>query len=106
MGARGAALERAMLANANTYGVRIIGPNCLGIMRPAIGLNATFFKGRIKSGDLALVSQSGALCTAILDWAPATTSAFPVWCRWAPHPTWILARFSITSRPTCRPAVF
>jgi len=76
VGARGAALERAMLANARTYGVRVIGPNCLGIMRPAVGLNATFFKGRIKSGNLALVSQSGALCTAILDWAPANDIGF------------------------------
>lgn len=76
VGARGAALERAMLANARTYGVRVIGPNCLGIMRPAIGLNATFFKGRIKSGNLALVFQSGALCTAILDWAPANDIGF------------------------------
>ena len=41
VGAHGAALEHAMLANANRYGMRLIGPNCLGIMRPAIGLNAT-----------------------------------------------------------------
>jgi acetyltransferase len=76
VGARGAALERAMLGNAKNYGVRIIGPNCLGIMRTAIGLNATFFKGSIKPGSLALVSQSGALCTAILDWAPANDIGF------------------------------
>lgn len=76
VGAHGAALEHAMLANAKNYGVRIIGPNCLGMMRPAIGLNATFFNGHIKSGDLALVSQSGALCTAILDWAPAHDIGF------------------------------
>ena len=76
VGAHGAALQHAMLANAKTYGVRIIGPNCLGMMRPAIGLNATFFKGRVKSGNLALVSQSGALCTAILDWAPAHDIGF------------------------------
>ena len=76
VGAQGAALEHAMLANAKNYGVRIIGPNCLGIVRTAIGLNATFFKGRIKSGNLALVSQSGALCTAILDWAPANDIGF------------------------------
>lgn len=73
---RGAALERAMLANAKNHGVRIIGPNCLGIIRTGIGLNATFFKGGIKPGNLALVSQSGALCTAILDWAPANDIGF------------------------------
>ncbi|MDA8254936.1 MAG: bifunctional acetate--CoA ligase family protein/GNAT family N-acetyltransferase, partial [Betaproteobacteria bacterium] len=76
VGAHGAAIERAMLANAKTYGVRIIGPNCLGIMRTGIGLNATFFKGNIKPGNLALVSQSGALCTAILDWAPGNDIGF------------------------------
>lgn len=75
-GSHGAAIEHAMLAAAKTYGVRIIGPNCLGIMRPAIGLNATFFKGSVKPGNLALVSQSGALCTAILDWAPPNDIGF------------------------------
>lgn len=74
--ARGATLERTMLANAKNHGVRIIGPNCLGIIRTGIGLNATFFKGGIKPGNLALVSQSGALCTAILDWAPANDIGF------------------------------
>ncbi|MGZ8366453.1 MAG: bifunctional acetate--CoA ligase family protein/GNAT family N-acetyltransferase [Nitrospira sp.] len=76
VGARGAALERTMLAKAKNYGVRIIGPNCLGMIRTAIGLNATFFKGSVKAGNLALVSQSGALCTAILDWAPANDIGF------------------------------
>ncbi|TCV89024.1 bifunctional acetate--CoA ligase family protein/GNAT family N-acetyltransferase [Sulfurirhabdus autotrophica] len=68
-GAEGIALERAVVQNARRYGVRLIGPNCLGIMRPAIGLNATFSNGGAKAGNLALISQSGALCTAILDWA-------------------------------------
>jgi len=68
-GERGQALQRAVVENARRYGVRLIGPNCLGIMRPAIGLNATFSKAAAKPGNLALVSQSGALCTAILDWA-------------------------------------
>jgi len=75
-GAHGAEIERTMLANAKTYGVRIIGPNCLGLMRTSIGLNATFFRGNVKPGKLALVSQSGALCTAILDWAPAHDIGF------------------------------
>lgn len=76
VGSHGAELERTMLAHAKTHGVRIIGPNCLGIMRTGIGLNATFFKGGVKAGNLALVSQSGALCTAILDWAPANDIGF------------------------------
>jgi acetyltransferase len=75
-GSPGAAIERDMLARAKAYGVRIIGPNCLGIMRTGIGLNATFFKGSVKSGNLALVSQSGALCAAILDYAPPNDIGF------------------------------
>src|SRR3569832_158099 len=65
----GLQLEQAVLEAARQYGVRIVGPNCLGLMRPLIGLNATFSKNTALAGDLALVSQSGALCTAILDWA-------------------------------------
>ncbi len=75
-GSHGAALEQAVLTNAKRYGLRVIGPNCLGLMRPGIGLNATFNNGGAKVGNLALVSQSGALCTAILDWAPANDVGF------------------------------
>jgi len=49
----------------------VLGPNCLGIMRPGIGLNATFARGDARSGSLGLISQSGAVCTAMLDWAAA-----------------------------------
>jgi acetyltransferase len=69
VGAEGIALERQLIENAHRYNIRLIGPNCLGIMRPSIGLNATFNKGAANVGNIALVSQSGALCTAILDWA-------------------------------------
>ena len=68
-GAEGTALEQTLLANAQRYGLRLIGPNCLGIMRPAIGLNATFARGNAASGPLGIISQSGAICTALLDWA-------------------------------------
>ena len=61
---------------AKKYGIRFIGPNCLGIQRPSIGLNATFSQGATLSGDLALVSQSGALCTAMLDWAETNGIGF------------------------------
>jgi acetyltransferase len=50
-------------------GIRVLGPNCLGLMRPSLGLNATFARGQALPGSLALVSQSGAICTAMLDWA-------------------------------------
>ena len=64
-------LERALLDEAQRYQIRILGPNCLGMMRPSIGVNATFSNNVAQPGSLALISQSGALCTAILDWAGA-----------------------------------
>ncbi len=69
IGEAGLKLEAQVLKSARRYNLRFVGPNCLGIMRPAIGFNATFNKGAAHPGKLALVSQSGALCTAILDWA-------------------------------------
>ncbi len=76
IGAEGKALEKTLLANARRYGIRLIGPNCLGIMRPEIGLNATFNNGSANNGHLAFISQSGALCTAILDWAKSSDVGF------------------------------
>ncbi|WP_300456313.1 bifunctional acetyl coenzyme A synthetase (ADP forming), alpha domain/GNAT family N-acetyltransferase [Accumulibacter sp.] len=72
----GAALERKVVEIARTYNVRILGPNCLGIIRPDIGLNATFTKVTAEAGDLALVSQSGAMCSAVLDWAESNKIGF------------------------------
>ena len=68
-GPQGARLERALLENARRYRLRVIGPSCLGLMRPEIGLNATFARGVAKPGSIGLISQSGAVCTAMLDWA-------------------------------------
>jgi acetyltransferase len=76
IGAEGKELERRVLENAKRYGIRLVGPNCLGVMRPNIGLNATFNKGGANVGNVALVSQSGALCTAILDWAQMNDVGF------------------------------
>ncbi len=76
IGAEGKELERKVLDNAKRYGIRLVGPNCLGVMRPNIGLNATFNKGGANVGNLALVSQSGALCTAVLDWAQLNDVGF------------------------------
>ena len=61
---------------AHQYDIRIMGPNCLGLMRPLIGLNATFSHNIASPGQLALVSQSGALCTAMLDWAEGHNIGF------------------------------
>ena len=49
--------------------MRLIGPNCLGVMNPVLGMNATFAKDSPKAGNVAFLSQSGALLTAILDWS-------------------------------------
>jgi len=68
-GPEGVEREHAMLDAARRHGLRILGPNCLGLMRPSLGLNATFAVGQARAGSLALVSQSGAICTAMLDWA-------------------------------------
>ena len=75
-GPTGAALERAALENARRYRLRVLGPNCLGVMRPDIGLNATFAHGHVRPGSLGLISQSGAVCTAMLDWAAAHEVGF------------------------------
>lgn len=68
-GNRGKRLQKDITDIARQYAMHIIGPNCLGIMRPSVGLNATFSRNQAQAGNLALVSQSGAMCTAILDWA-------------------------------------
>jgi acetyltransferase len=68
-GSEGEALEQQIRQQLRRGTMRLIGPNCLGIMNPAIGLNATFAKGTPKAGNVAFLSQSGALLTAILDWS-------------------------------------
>lgn len=75
-GPRGAALERSVMDTARRHKIRLLGPNCLGIMRPDLGLNATFAHGRALPGSIGLISQSGALCTAILDWARPNNVGF------------------------------
>src|SRR5579863_9257173 len=67
-GAEGAALEEKIREQLQRSSMRVIGPNCLGIMNPVIGLDATFAKRAPKAGNVAFLSQSGALLTAILDW--------------------------------------
>ena len=58
-----------MLGIARAAGMRLVGPNCLGVMVPGTGLNATFATALAMPGNIAFLSQSGALCTAILDWS-------------------------------------
>jgi acetyltransferase len=69
VGEEGAELEREVKERAEAYDIRIVGPNCLGVMRPPNGLNATFAGSMAQEGNVAFVSQSGALLTSILDWS-------------------------------------
>lgn len=69
VGERGAALEAEILDEARRGNMRIVGPNCLGLMSPHAKLNATFASTMARSGHIGFISQSGALCTAILDWS-------------------------------------
>ena len=69
VGPAGAELERLVLAEAEAAGIRVVGPNCLGVMNPVAGLNATFAAGMAPKGSVGFISQSGALLTAVLDWS-------------------------------------
>src|SRR6516225_129417 len=68
-GPEGARLEQQVLEEARKGKVRVIGPNCLGVMAPLTGLNATFATTIARPGSVGFISQSGALCTAVLDWS-------------------------------------
>ena len=68
-GPEGVELERQIMVHARRGKMRVIGPNCLGVMSPVSGLNATFATTIARRGSVGFISQSGALCTAILDWS-------------------------------------
>ena len=72
----GRTLQDVMAAHAKAYNLRILGPNCLGLLVPGIGLNASFSHLPALPGKIAFVSQSGALCTAVLDWARTNDIGF------------------------------
>ncbi len=69
IGEAGAELEQQVLTEARQGKVRVLGPNCLGFMMPHAGLNASFGGGIAQAGSVAFLSQSGALCAAVLDWS-------------------------------------
>jgi len=75
-GPEGVALEQQIRAELNKGATRLIGPNCLGLMNPWHGLNATFAQDAVRPGNVAFLSQSGALLTAILDWSLAEQVGF------------------------------
>ncbi len=75
-GKTGAALEKRIKKILRSSPMRVVGPNCLGIIRPSVGLNASFLTVEPEPGNIALVSQSGALGTGMLDWAVSAHVGF------------------------------
>ncbi len=75
-GPEGVELEQQVLAEARRGRMRIIGPNCFGVMMPLSGMNATFSTETARPGSVGFVSQSGALCAAVLDWSLRETVGF------------------------------
>ena len=76
IGEEGLALEKSIIDIKEKYGLRIVGPNCVGFILPYLNLNATFAGSMPEEGNIALISQSGAVCGAILDWAAAAKVGF------------------------------
>jgi acetyltransferase len=76
IGAEGAKLEEQIRSIQAKHGIRVLGPNCVGLTRPQINLNATFLRDNPIPGQIAFVSQSGALGSAILNWAVSARIGF------------------------------
>ncbi len=68
-GEEGQKMLEQITETSRKYGMRIIGPNCLGFINPTLGINASFATKIANKGNIAFISQSGALCTSILDWS-------------------------------------
>lgn len=68
-GIEGARLESRLVSICKKYGIRILGPNCLGVIDTSTPINASFASAMPIKGNIAFASQSGALCTAVLDWS-------------------------------------
>lgn len=75
-GVEGLAAEQEILQIARQGNMRLIGPNCLGVMSPVSGLNATFAQRMAQTGSIGFISQSGAMCTSILDWSTQENVGF------------------------------
>ena len=76
LGAEGRALQQQLLQAARPHLLRIIGPNCVGMLVPGVNLNASFAPVNALCGKLAFVTQSGAVLTSVLDWAASRTIGF------------------------------
>jgi acetyltransferase len=78
VGSEGAKLESEIKQIQSTHDIRILGPNCVGVARPQIGLNATFLRDNPQPGQIAFISQSGALGSAIVNWAVSAGIGFSI----------------------------
>ena len=76
LGEAGATLQQQMLDAARPHALRIIGPNCIGVISPGAGLNASFAHRMAVKGGTAFLTQSGAMLTSVLDWASARGIGF------------------------------
>ncbi|MFO8077953.1 MAG: acetate--CoA ligase family protein, partial [Thermoplasmatota archaeon] len=76
IGEKGRKLEKKLDNIRQKYGLRIVGPNCVGIIMPYLGMNSTFAGAMPEKGNIALFSQSGAICGSILDWAASAKVGF------------------------------
>ena len=76
IGEEGIQLESEIERIRKKHGMRILGPNCLGFVRPTLGINATFLQGEPPPGNIAFISQSGALGSAIVDWTVSAGIGF------------------------------
>jgi acetyltransferase len=75
-GVKGAKREKRLIEKAKNYGIRILGPNCLGMIDAACPINASFSANMPSKGKISFISQSGALLTSVLDWAKASKTGF------------------------------
>jgi len=78
IGSGGAKLEDEIKQIQSMHDIRILGPNCVGVARPQIALNATFLRDNPQPGQIAFISQSGALGSAIVNWAVSTGIGFSI----------------------------
>ncbi len=75
-GPQGQVLQDEIVEIARSHNIALVGPNCLGVVRPRVGLNASFARSRVSNGHVAMVAQSGSFCSALLDWADARDFGF------------------------------
>ncbi len=75
-GPQGQVLQDEVVEIARAHNIALVGPNCLGVVRPRVGLNASFARSKVTNGHVAMIAQSGSFCSALLDWADARDFGF------------------------------